>query len=172
MQVPARVTRPSADRLREALFSILADHLEGARVLDLFAGSGALGIEALSRGARHADFIEEQGSACRVIEANLAAARLDRGAVRAGDVFRALRSLGGPYELIFADPPYSRDGREDLAGRLLEAGALPPLLAPGGLLILEVEEEREVPCAEGWSLLQRRVYGRSAILFYEPAAAS
>lgn len=172
LKVPTRVTRPSTDRLREALFSMLAGRLEEARVLDLFAGSGALGIEALSRGAARVEFIEEQAAAARVIEANLAVARLDRGLVHAGDVFRMLRRLRGPFDLVFADPPYARGGRADLAAELLCDPDLPSRLAADGLLVLEVEEERDVPEGRGWTLLRRRVYGRSAILFYELEADS
>ncbi|NNC88946.1 MAG: 16S rRNA (guanine(966)-N(2))-methyltransferase RsmD [Akkermansiaceae bacterium] len=171
LQVPERVARPSTDRLREALFAILGEVVPGARVLDLFAGSGALGIEALSRGAAEARFVEENASACEVIRANLSRARL-AGTVVKSDVFAFLRRGGGPFDLVVADPPYARPGRADLAGRLLEGEGLRSLLAAGGLVVIEVESERDAPEAPGWTLADRRVYGSSAILFYEAEAAS
>jgi len=166
LKVPKRVTRPSTDRLREALFSILARKVEGARVLDLFAGSGALGIEALSRGAGSAVFVEENGGACGVIGENLKAAKLE-GEVMKGEVMTVTGRLGREFDLILADPPYALPGREDWARKLLEAEAVRGLLAEEGLLVVEVETEREAPEGEGWRLVDRRVYGSSAVLFYE-----
>lgn len=166
LKVPSRVARPSTDRLREALYSILAIKVDGARVLDLFAGSGAMGIEALSRGALTATFVEENAGACGVIKGNLASARLQGELVR-GDVFSVLRRLNGSYDLVVADPPYALPGRDDLAQQLLEVEELRTLLADEGLLVVEVEAEREAPGADGWHLTDRRVYGSSAILFYE-----
>ena len=166
LKVPKRVTRPSTDRLREALFSILGGRMEGARVLDLFAGSGALGIEALSRGASGAVFVDEHGGACGVIRDNLATARLTGRVVKA-DVFAALRREAVVFDVVFADPPYATAGREDLAAKLLGRPELPDRIAAGGLLVLEVEAEREAPEDARFVLRDRRVYGSSAILFYE-----
>ena len=109
-------TRPTAERVREALFSMLGP-LEGAAVLDLFAGSGALGIEALSRGAAHATFVECSAPALAALRANLAALELDaeRARVSAGDALAALRSDDDKYDLVFLDPPYAQAAA--LAGR-------------------------------------------------------
>jgi len=106
----ARV-RPTADRVREAWMSILADALPGARVLDLYAGSGALGLEALSRGAASADFVELSPASLRALEANVAALGVgSRAGVHRGEALRFVERLGqGAYDLAFADPPYSRD---------------------------------------------------------------
>ena len=106
----ARV-RPTADRVREAWMSILADALPGARVLDLYAGSGALGLEALSRGAASADFVELSPPSLRALEANVAAFGVgSRARVHRGEALRFVERLGqGAYDLAFADPPYSRD---------------------------------------------------------------
>jgi 16S rRNA (guanine966-N2)-methyltransferase len=106
---PGRDVRPTSDRVREAMFSSLAEHVAGARVLDLFAGSGALGVEALSRGAAHAVFVERDRRAVAVIRRNLAALGLqDRATVRPEDAGRFCRTgRGGPYDLVFADPPYA-----------------------------------------------------------------
>ncbi len=167
LKVPQRLTRPSTDRLREALFSILGPQVEGAAVLDLFAGSGALGIEALSRGAASAMFVEASRKACEIIGQNLEKAGVAGGSVASGDVFRTLVALQpGVFGLIFADPPYAATAGEDFAAQLLEDRTLPGLLQPDGLLVVEVESGREVPEAPAWRLLDRRVYGSSAILFY------
>lgn len=168
LKVPKGVTRPSTDRLREALFSILGERVVGARVLDLFAGSGALGIEALSRGAGEAVFVDRHGGACGVIRDNLAATGLSGRVVKA-DVFAALRREAGRFDLIFADPPYATTGRDDLAARFLGRPELPGLIRDDGWVILEVEAERKAPEDEGHVLLERRAYGSSAILFYEPS---
>src|SRR3954453_13668244 len=101
-------TRPTSDRVREALFSILGDRVAGARVLDLFAGSGALGIEALSRGAASATFVDDAPAALRVLRANLEALGEDAEVVRA-DAVRWLRAASGrahQYDLVLLDPPY------------------------------------------------------------------
>jgi 16S rRNA (guanine966-N2)-methyltransferase len=107
-----RGTRPTSDRVREALFSSLQTRLPQARVADLYAGSGALGIEALSRGAATATFVEKARGAHRTIVANLERTGLaEDGAVIFGDVLRALRAglPGGPFEIVFLDPPYDLD---------------------------------------------------------------
>ncbi|MDX2193119.1 MAG: 16S rRNA (guanine(966)-N(2))-methyltransferase RsmD [Gemmatimonadales bacterium] len=103
----ARV-RPTADRVREALMSILAGRLEGARVLDLFAGSGALGLEALSRGAAHAEFVDVGARSLDAIRRNIEALGVgDRATVRRGDALRVIAGLAaGAYDIAFADPPY------------------------------------------------------------------
>jgi 16S rRNA (guanine966-N2)-methyltransferase len=138
-----RVTRPTSDRVREALFAMLGD-LQGACVLDLFAGSGALGIEALSRGARRAVFVERDGAAARVLAENLAALGIDSGAgeLRRIDAAQALRSARADketYDLVFIDPPYGQ-AREWAP----ELGALlPALLEPGARVV--VESDRRGP---------------------------
>jgi 16S rRNA (guanine966-N2)-methyltransferase len=103
--------RPTADRLREAGMSFLADALPGARVLDLFAGSGALGLEALSRGAAAAEFVELNPASLRALEANIAALAVGgRARVHRGDALRFAERLGpAAYDVAFADPPYTRD---------------------------------------------------------------
>ncbi len=125
--------RPTTDRLRETIFNILAHRIdfEGVRVLDLFAGSGALGIEGLSRGAATADFVERGGPAGRGLRRNLEQVGMSgRGRVYQGDVLRILPKLGR-YDLILADPPYALPQMPDLI-RLI-----PDHLVPGGLFMLE-----------------------------------
>ena len=124
LQVPrdGRV-RPTADRVREAWMSILAPELEGARVLDLFAGSGALGLEALSRGAAHATFVELAPASLEALRGNIDALGVaDRTTVRRGDALRFVQSLGaGEYDVAFADPPYTADAADRLVARFRAA---------------------------------------------------
>jgi 16S rRNA (guanine966-N2)-methyltransferase len=152
---PGDATRPTLDRVREALFNALhsLDAVEGAVVLDAFAGSGALGIEALSRGAATATFVERAAPARRVIAANLAATGLaDRAEVVAADAWRWLGDDRGPYDLVLLDPPYATD---DAAwARLLAAVEQ---VAPRGVVV--VESTREVALPPGWDVLRRKGYG-------------
>src|SRR4051794_14058544 len=133
--------RPTSDRVREALFSILAARVPGARVLDLFAGSGALGIEALSRGAAAATFVDSEDAAIRAVKANLATVGAE-AEVRRADARRFLGSASGAarqYDLVFLDPPY-RLARD--LGDVLTA-ALPAVLAPGAAVV--AESDRRAP---------------------------
>ena len=158
LRAPAgAATRPTAERSREALFSILGD-VGGARVLDLFAGSGALGIEALSRGAAQAVFVERNAAAVRVLGENLDALGLREpvASVRRQDVLaglRTARSRGETYDLVFIDPPYEHAG--DLADRL--AAHLAPLLAPGARVV--AESDRRTPLELPWAASELRRYG-------------
>ena len=155
-------TRPTSDRVREALFSILGP-VEGAAVLDLFAGSGALGIEALSRGAAAADFVETDARAMAAMEANLAALRLEGARVHRRDALAYLRGPPGPYNLIFADPPYSCAPR--LAGPL--SRALPAALSEDALIV--TESDKRHPLALELPLVLERVYGDTRIALHRGA---
>jgi 16S rRNA (guanine966-N2)-methyltransferase len=164
-----RTTRPTSDRVREALFSLLGD-VDGATVLDLFAGTGALGIEALSRGAARAVFVERDPAALRALQANLAALELREPAaeVRSADALLGLRTARErreTYDLLFVDPPYG-DARA-WEGKL--SAALPPLLAPAGRVV--VESDRRMPLAldvrqEGLEVEQERRYGDTSITIH------
>lgn len=160
--------RPTEGRVREALFSIWQGRLPGARVLDLFAGSGAVGIEAMSRGAASVLFCEQSPVVLRVLEEN--AALVERGArqIRRGALPRALRALAEHpdrrFDLVFADPPY---GFADYA-ELLETAAV--VLADGGELAVEHSSRVEVPAAAGaLRLTDARRYGESALSFFRAA---
>ena len=153
-----RATRPTADRVREALFSALGP-LEGARVLDLFAGSGALGIEALSRGAAEATFVDSDPRAIRAVRDNLAALGID-AEVRRADArafLRTAREQQRHYDLVFLDPPYR------LAGRLGPglSSALPEVIAPGGRVV--TESDRRAPLMLELDLIDERRYGDTLI---------
>jgi 16S rRNA (guanine966-N2)-methyltransferase len=161
---PGDATRPTSDRVREALFSVLADRVDGARVLDLFAGSGALGIEALSRGAAEATFVDTAPAAIRAVKANLAA--LDAAAdVRRADARRFLGSASAAarqYDLVFLDPPYRLAGR---LGSELTA-ALPAVLASGAAVV--VESDRRAPLELDLPILDERRYGDTLIRIHAP----
>jgi 16S rRNA (guanine966-N2)-methyltransferase len=149
-------TRPTADRVREALFSLLGD-LEGVAALDLFAGSGALGIEALSRGASRVTFVDSSAAALRAVRGNLAVlSACEQATVVRADARAFLRNArrGGPqYDLVFLDPPYRRAAA--LAESLSEA--LPPVLAPDARVA--VESDRRAPLELGLPLVDERRYG-------------
>ena len=158
---PGRATRPTSDRVREALFSVLGTRVEGARVLDLFAGSGALGIEALSRGAAEADFVEVAGPALRTLEANLATLGI-AASVRRGDALRALRAAsraGRQYDLVFLDPPYRRAAH--LARELSQA--LPAVLAPEALVVSESDRRAPLDLSPDLPAFDERRYGDTLI---------
>jgi 16S rRNA (guanine966-N2)-methyltransferase len=151
-------TRPTADRVREALFSMLGD-VEGARVLDLYAGSGALGIEALSRGASAATFVERDPRAVAAIERNLAAVGVEAPIVRQ-DVARFLGRAAGVFDLVFCDPPY--DSASALAGTLAER--LPAVTAPDARIV--TESDKRNPLELPFPLITERVYGDTRIAIH------
>ena len=152
-------TRPTADRVREALFSMLGD-VGGARVLDLYAGSGALGIEALSRGADSAVFVESDARAIAAIERNLASIGVE-ATVSRQDVMRFLAGADGPFDLVFCDPPY--DSASRLAGPLAER--LPALTAEDARIV--TESDKRNPLQLPFPLLVERAYGDTRIAIHE-----
>jgi 16S rRNA (guanine(966)-N(2))-methyltransferase RsmD len=161
--------RPTSDKLRETLFNILAPRIAGASLLDLYAGTGAIGIEALSRGARSVTFVESDRRAQALIAENLAHCGVEGSyAIIRGTVARAVEQLDaaafGPYELfdiVWLDPPY-----DEAADAVMAAAAV--LLAPGGLLVLEHARRRQAPETAGRLARVRQVTsGDSALSFYE-----
>lgn len=159
---PGGAVRPSSDRVREATFARLVG-LEGRRVLDLYAGSGALGFEALSRGAARAVFVERAARPAAVLRANIESLGLaDRTRVVAGDARRALGRLaseGERFDLAFLDPPYASDELAGALGTLVSAG----LLAPGATVVVERGRRHPVPTVPGLVLLDERRYGDTVI---------
>jgi 16S rRNA (guanine(966)-N(2))-methyltransferase RsmD len=165
---PGLATRPTSDRLRETLFNVLAPRIEGAAFLDLHAGSGAVGIEALSRGAATVTFVERAPAALKVLRANLARLGLAAGfRIHPGSVGAFLRHVAREhYEVVFLDPPY--DAAEEYAAALgLLGGAAAGLLAPGALVIAEHRRKERLEDSYG-SLKRTRLLeqGDAALSFY------
>jgi len=166
-EVPGDTTRPITDRVKEALFNILGETIVGARVLDLFGGTGAVGIEALSRGAAHVTFVEKAAAAVRTIRHNLNHTRLaDRATVIRGDAFKFLAAPPPtPFDIIYIAPPQYRG----LWRKALQAvDARPALLAPDGIAIAQIhpKEFEDLPLTR-LSLYDRRRYGSTELCFYE-----
>jgi len=175
--IPLRVpngwaVRPTGARVRTSLFSILGDTVEGARVADLFAGCGALGIEALSRGAAFACFVESAREALAALDANLAKTRLaDRAAVVRSDAFDSVRELDAraPFHLVLADPPYEvlrQTPARFLA--LLEELAVSRALDPAALVVVQHDSRTRLPDAAGpLRVADRRVYAATTLTLLE-----
>lgn len=175
-----RATRPMLDRMREALFNTLSPWIDGGRVLDLFAGSGSLGLEALSRGAASARMVDRGADALKALRSNVELLRVgDRTEVVRGDALEP--ALWGPvgaweagsedarYDIVFLDPPYPTV--EDPAGRKLLLDRVEQLvanaLASDGVLVLHAEKRRARELAEADSEWELRLYGSSALLYKE-----
>jgi 16S rRNA (guanine966-N2)-methyltransferase len=164
-------TRPTSDRVREALFGILtsAGALGGARVLDLYAGTGALGLEALSRGAAEAVFVESSRGALEALRANVAALALSPSArIVDGDIERSTRRIvaAGPFDLVFADPPWAKVDTGD-APRALVALASAGAFAPKAWLVLEHASRTPSPEVPPLARIQTRAYGDTTLTFYK-----
>lgn len=162
---PGTDTRPTSDRVREAVFNALdsLSALDGAVVLDAFAGSGALGIEAASRGAEHVTFVERDDAARSVLVSNLTSTGLaDAATVQGGDGLRAVAS-GGPWDLVLLDPPYAFDQwstlLEVVAGRL----------APEGIAVIESDRELDLPAS--LDAMRTKQYGSTVVVFATPTGA-
>ena len=155
--------RPTSDKLRETLFNILAARVQGARVLDGYAGTGSIGIEALSRGAAHVTFVDSDARALRLIEQNLKLCGVsDRHVIIRGRLSTSLLSASATFDLAVLDPPYDEP---DLAAA---AAAAAPLVAPDGVLVLEHARRRPAPESAGGLARTRDVMsGDSALAFYE-----
>ncbi len=158
------MTRPTSDRVREAIFNMLAGEVPGSKVMDLFAGTGALGIEAISRGAQTALFIEQNESALRCLIQNIKHTKLEtRCRVMGGDVFVSLARLdrSDTFDLVFADPPY----RQGLAERLLRV--LDARVVMEGWLVLETATGEILPERCGhFAVKKKRIYGDTTVWIY------
>ena len=176
LDVPGSGTRPTSDRVRESLFGALEslDAIADARVLDLYAGSGALGLEALSRGASSVDLVERSRSAAAVVRHNIVtvARTLDDAPARVHEsaVLAFLRRATGPYDLVFTDPPY------DLEDQSMDADltALAPLLSDDAVVVIERARRSTPPdvAAAGLEVFREKSYGDTAIWWAQPAVES
>lgn len=174
LDVPGAGTRPTSDRVRESLFGALEsmDAIEGARVLDLYAGSGALGLEAWSRGAERVDLVEISRSAASIVGRNTAVVAKAMGATPAAKVHQSavrafLSRAQGPFDLVFTDPPYDLDD----AAMTADLVALAPLLSEDAVVVIERGKRATPPDlgASGLSLLREKTYGDTRVWWAEPA---
>jgi 16S rRNA (guanine966-N2)-methyltransferase len=172
LDVPKGQVRPTMDRVKAAIFSSLGECIIDARVLDLFAGTGALGIEALSRGASSARFVDHDREAVAAIERNLAKTKFS-GRVLKRDVFDFLRRPVSTqcFDIIFADPPYERT-RDDrsFSGLLLESEELVNLIDPSGTFVLEKRPSEEISEPKLWRVIRAKTYGATEVLFLNRSA--
>ena len=172
--MPGVGTRPTSDRVRESLFGALEalSVIDGARVLDLYAGSGALGLEALSRGGASADLVERGRQAAAIVRRNAAvvakAAGRSAGRVHEGAVHTYLQRAAGPFDLVFTDPPYDLDD----AAMTADLVALAPLLSPDAVVVVERARRATPPDfgAAGLELFREKSYGDTTLWWAEPAA--
>jgi len=158
--------RPTSDRVKEAIFDILQDHIAGQQVLDLFAGTGALGIEALSRGARRAVFVEESARSLTALRKNIAGCKVkDQAQVLAREVMagiKILKAQGESFQLIFLDPPYEKG----LAYKTLKALATSSVVSPDTLIIAEHAPNEEVMAIPHLQRVDARKYGGTLVSFF------
>lgn len=158
-------TRPTLDRVKEPLFSIIQNHLQEANVLDLFAGSGALGIESLSRGSKHCTFCDKSYKSIQMLKENIRKTRMEeKSTILNQDYKKCLKEQKEQFDIIFIDPPYKQDIAVDAIKTILNLH----LLAKDGIIILETdEEEREEKELEEVELevYDKRKYGRVKLLF-------
>jgi len=158
-------TRPTLDRVKEPLFSIIQNNIQGANVLDLFAGSGALGIEALSRGSRHCTFCDKSYKAIQMLKENVRKTRMEeKSTILNEDYNKCLEKLKEKYDLIFIDPPYKLDIAVKAIKKIINLG----ILSADGIIVLETdEEERELEELKQVEIevYDKRKYGRVKLLF-------
>ena len=171
--LPGRSIRPTSGKVREAVFNICAPMVAGARVADLFAGTGAMGIEALSRGAAHAVFVESDRGAADVIQKNLAACRAEnRSAVFCKNLLGNpgfLQQSGLVFDLVFMDPPYNRDTVAPALENLVKSG----VLAPGAVAVIEHAPAEPLPENSAlFEVFDQRKYGKTLVSFMKYMIAS
>jgi 16S rRNA (guanine966-N2)-methyltransferase len=154
-------TRPITDRVKETLFAILGERVPDARVLDLYAGSGAIGIEALSRGAATVDFVERDRAALSALRANLERTRLAGASVHEADVERFLAATEGSWDLVVLDPPY------EVRAIVAPLRALVPMLAPGASVVIKHFWRAEAPEIDGLAVVRQRRFGETMLTFLE-----
>ena len=173
LKVPAAVARPTTDKVRQAIFSMLGELVNDARVLDLFAGSGALGLESLSRGAKSALFIDDSRHACTAIRENLAKSKLAGAQLRQGDAMRSLSDMAktqpGSFDLVFADPPYAHGPKDvNWSLKLLQSDDLKTVMTADASAIIECKMTRDLILPSwGWTVVRDREYGDTRLLWLQ-----
>ncbi|MCS6771230.1 MAG: 16S rRNA (guanine(966)-N(2))-methyltransferase RsmD [Kiritimatiellae bacterium] len=166
IQVP-RGIRPTQDRVRQAIFSALGESVVGARVLDLFAGSGSLGLEAISRGAARVIWVEVDPAAASIIRRNVAGLCTGAGSVVCADVFLWLRRAHlEPFDLVFADPPYDPHRSYRWLEKTLPLLEERSIVRNGGLLIFEMSASEKAEGRPGWDLIWDRRYGGTRVSMF------
>ncbi len=161
------LTRPTADKIKEAMFSIIQFDIPGAKVLDLFGGTGQLGIEALSRGATHAVFVDSRQDACRLMKENLRRTKLEADAqVVCSDYLQYLRHCREKFQIVFLDPPYAEVFLENALKMITEID----ILQSGGIIVTERSVEKALPYEfEGYTRSKDYKYGKTLLTVYRKA---
>jgi 16S rRNA (guanine966-N2)-methyltransferase len=162
LSVPGSGTRPMTGRARESVFSILAGRLVGARVLDLYAGSGSLGLEALSRGAASAVFVEQGREASRTIERNIENVGLGGRLIRRS-LPGAIAVVDGPFDIVFVDPPYA-DSDDSVTDTLI---SMDEVLAPNGIIVMHRQARSNTEIPESLTCTDVRRYGDAVVMMLE-----
>lgn len=162
LDTPKTGTRPMTGRARESIFSILTPRLRGTRVLDLYAGSGSLGLEALSRGAAYAVFVEKGRRAVEVLEGNVDRVDLG-GTIRSVDVHQFLRTHDAHYDVVFVDPPYAEDD-SDVVSVL---GLIESVLAEDGIIVMHRQARSDVELPQFLRTVDERRYGDAVVTMME-----
>ncbi len=153
-------TRPTTDRVKESMFNIISPYLPAGDILDLFSGSGALGIEALSRGSKHGVFVEQNKSALNILKSNLDRSRqAEKSEVIFGDAFTYLAKTEKKFDIIFLDPPYN----QGILTRAVEEIAKHSRLKPGGIIVAEGEVGGETPPDGEFGILKSAKYGKTMV---------
>ena len=163
----SNATRPTSDKVKESLFNSLGQFFDGGKVLDLYAGSGALGIEAVSRGYDEAVLVDVSAQACKIIKKNVELTKeTERFDIRKTSDFRALKSMaeeGKTFDLVFLDPPYAKEKIQKVMFTMNKLN----LLNPKALVIAETDEHTELPEVEGFTLKKDHHLGRTKVKVYE-----
>ncbi len=168
----SRLTRPTSDKVKESLFDSLGQFFNGGQVLDLYAGSGALGLEAVSRGFDHATLVDISGQACRIIKKNIEATRHPENftLLRMPDqkAIQLLSKQQKQFDLIFLDPPYAKQKIVKVMQKMLAEG----LVAAGGLVVAETDAGTDLGEVAGYQLLKTHTLGRTTVRFYQKEGAA
>ena len=162
--IKSRQVRPTLDRVKEALFNMLSQSILDSVFLDLYSGFGGIGIEALSRGAKKVDFVEENRKFSSIIERNLEKTNLiNYGEIHCEDVYDFLQKVSGQYDIIFMDPPYKKGYVKKTVSIILEN----KILKPGGLIVIETASDEKIDLSRNFQMIRERKYGSSQIYIYK-----